>query len=833
MFFHYLILAVRTFARHKLYTAINLVGLTVCMACALLVTLYVRHEMSYNDHFDKADRIYRIGTNIRISESETFSVAGTYVPLGPALENDFPEVETAVRLFPSAGTFRVGDTSQRDLFLWADPKVFDLFEVDVVAGDLERALDQPNTFVLTDRAAQKYFGTTDAVGRTITFNRDRTVEVAAVIKPWPPTTHMTVDLFGSMETAKDIMGGRVFDNWINTGANRTYVLLAEGSDPKVLEAALPAFLKRYTDELFQAAIKLDVTALTDIYLMSDRVDEFPPKGSILQVWVAVCVAALLLLVASLNFIILTLSLARERIMEMGLRKLHGAGQRQVMGQIIGEAVFSLLIAYGVAVSIVDTALPSVAAWMDNGHLLSGALMPVTYTSLASGFPTSVFGEPGVVLSGLSGAVLLGVIVGFGPALVIARARPNSLVGQATSSSGQKSRAGFVLVLAQFAISMALAIIGVAFYQQGQHLRTVDLGFDRENLLIVGEAGFEGTASVHARLKSELTRLPGIVSVSQANKAPTMGSNRSSYSVVGKPKDEPIIAWEAGVDQDYVKTLGMELIAGTDFLPGMKPVAELDSSGTFIGGETPALITEGMVRKLGLTAPEDALGVTLKYAGDFASMSQRIIGVVKPVEFNSGFSESESEVFYLKDSDAWTGRQSKLLVRIAPTNIGDTLAAIDAAWARIEPDYPVQRWFLDERLELYYRQSERLADLFQVGIALAIVVSCMGLFGLAAFSAQRRTKEVGVRKANGATTPQIVRLMTWDLTKPVLWANVIAWPLAYWAVKRGLEFYVLRADISPLLYVGAGLAGLVIAWGVVAVHVIRTARTHPAYALRYE
>lgn len=839
MFTHYFTIAFRTLARHKLYTAINLVGLTVAIASALVVAFYVRHELSYDTHFSKAERIYRIGSNIEINDGSSFSIAGTFMPLGPALKQDFPEIEKAVRMLPSGGTFRVGEERHQDVFYWADADVFDLFDSEVLFGDLDTALTRPNTFVLTDAVAMKYFGTVNAVGRTMRFDQDRVVEVTAVVKSWPLNSHVLAPMLGSMETARDVIGDASFDSWNNIGINRTYVLLKPGASAQSVENALPDFLSRWVQTESLNKSWLDMMPLTDIYLAPRRIDEFPPKGSQARVSIAIFVAVLLLVVAAFNFIVLTLALAQDRMMEMGLRKVHGAGQRDVVAQVIGESCIMVALSYGIALGMVELILPTVAAWLDAGLVLSAASLPIPYQGLGMAFPETIFGTTDLIAVGFVFALGLGVLSGLIPAIRISRAGSAGLLGQARSSLSANSHVGFTMVLAQFATAIALVVIGITVSTQMEHLRKVDLGFDKENLIIIGESGQGRSVDSHSALKSSLQNIPGVISVSRSTHAPTLGASRSGYIWQDRPRENAIVAWENGVDVDYISTMGMTIVAGTDFLPGMTPTAERDADGNITSSETSALITEGFAKKLGVTDPQDVLGTSLKYGGSPIDIRRRIIGIVKPVEFNSGFSESETDVFFLKsvekwgETTAWHGKSSKLIVRIDGADIPAILSAIDAEWAQVESDFIIRRWFLDERFETLYRQSERQSDLFRVGILVAVVVSAMGLFGLAAFSVQRRTKEVGVRKANGATTLQLIRLMTWDLTKPVLWANVVAWPVAYLVVTRWLESFVLRADISPLPYVWATIAGLLIAWIVVAVHVTRVARTHPAHALRYE
>lgn len=836
---HYITITLRTLARNKLYTVINLLGLTVALASALIVTLYVQHELSYDTHFSKADRIYRMGSNIEVKGGPDFSISGTFMPLGPALKQDFPEIEEVVRMLPSGGAFRVGEEQYQDVFYWVDPNLFKVFDTEVVFGDLSTALTRPNTFVITESLALKYFGTANAVGRTMTFNKDRVVEVTAVVKPWPFNSHLVAPMFGSMETARAVIGDAAFESWGNIGINRTYILLRPDASARAVEDGLPAFLSRWTTSESPNKSWLDMLALTDIYLSQRRVDDFPPKGSSTRVAVATFVAFLLILVAAFNFVILTLALAQSRFVEMGLRKVHGARTRHVVAQVIGESCIVMALAYGVAVAVVDLTLPAVGVWLEAGLQLSAASLPIPYHDLGVVFPQSVFDRPDIIGFGFLSALAVGVFAALIPALSIARTGSSGLLGQARSNAGAQSRVGFAMVLGQFATALALVVIGIVVSQQIEHLRSVDLGFNKENLIFIGGSSREKTVDAHSALKSSLPGIPGLISVSRSTHAPTLGSSRSGYEWQGKGGPDVFITWEVGVDSDYIPTMGMEVVAGTDFLPGMTPVTERDEEGNFLSSETPALITETFARKLGVADPADILGKSLKYAGNPFEIRRRIIGIVKPVEFNSGFSESATDMFFVKDphdwgnTNGWDGRSSTLIVRVAGANLPATLAAIDTKWAEVVPDFPIQRWFLDERFEALYRQSERQSDLFRAGIAVAIVVSAMGLFGLAAFSVQRRTKEVGLRKANGATTWQLIRLMTWDLTKPVLWANVVAWPLAYLVVSRWLESFVLRTEMSPLPYLWATAAGLVIAWAVVAVHVTRVARTHPAHALRYE
>ena len=374
---------------------------------------------------------------------------------------------------------------------------------------------------------------------------------------------------------------------------------------------------------------------------------------------------------------------------------------------------------------------------------------------------------------------------------------------------------------------------MTIYGQLEFLRNADLGFNKDQLLAIYSTREQDIARTHATLKVELSRVTGVVAVAQSDFHPRWVARRSSYIFPSRPQDERIIIWENGVSHDYMATMGMTIIAGSDFTPGMQPLETRDDNGEIVRIETPAIITESLTRKLGFAGPNAAIGQELRLPRTPYLIARRVAGVVKDVEFGGGVRDPMAEIFFLRGSGTWDGRDSSLLVRLSPAGLASTLDAIDAAWSSIEPDDPIRRVFVDELFEFFNRQSERLFNFFRLGIGISICVSAMGLFGLAAISSRKRTKEVGIRKAGGASTSQIVRLMTWDLTKPVLWANCIAWPAAYLALDRWLDTFSMRIELSVFTFLVAGAATLLVAWGVVAIHVVRTAQTHPSQALRYE
>ncbi|HHP7237845.1 ABC transporter permease [Longibacter sp.] len=791
----------RALWRRRSQTLINVLGLAVGLAACLLIGRYVADAWRYDAHHEKADRIVRITSKLS-GDGAPMHLATSQGPLGPTLQAETPGVEAFARFISGGYVLTYGDvTVQEESLPHADGSVFDVFSFRLIEGDAATALDGPNKVVLSPDLARSIFGTEDPVGKTLRTDRGPELTVTGIIVEPPQTSHIGFEGLVSMDTHRALDPDRI-ENW-GRFSYWTYVLLEPEMTAEDLSAALPGLLSRHTEDGLQAALTYDVMPLKDIYLNSDAIFQLGPTGDATAFRVFLAVAVFILLIAVVNFINLATARATERAREVGVRKTLGAPRSALVGQFLMEAIVTSVIATILAVAMARTALPLF-------HALSG-------TTLAGG----LFPGPGMAAYLGLVAVIIGLLAGMYPALILAGYEPVRVLRGAFSTSRDGATLRRSLVVAQFAIAIALLAATGVVRQQLQFIQQQDLGFAPEQLVTIP---LDQDADVNRQLaviKRELTRIPGVDAVAASSYIPGQTQDVNGFRVEeadGRMRHAKLRRND--VDADFLSTYGLDLLAGRGYdaaLPG-------DSTGAVI-------INEAAVRKLGYATPDAALGARIN--SNPRSPAARVVGVVKDFHFASLHERVEPLVLLPGNAPAANAAASYLTLRVRVKNIAGTMDAVRARWTELVPARPFEATFVDEHFAEMYEQDRRFGRLFATFAGLAIFVACLGLFGLTTHTVQQRTKEIGIRKALGATASSLVRLLSQDFAKLVGFAFVVGVPVAYLGMSRWLETFAYRIDLGVGVFALAGGIALVIALGTVGGQAFRAATLDPTSALRDE
>ncbi len=790
---NYFKIAFRNLWRHRVFSLINILGLTVGLTACFLIFLYVRFELSYDKFHSKGDRIYRIICDIK-TPTETMKPGGPSWAVGPHLMGGFPEVEAAVRTTDDELLVRKGNVKfQEKNSLWADSSFFEMFDFKLIKGNPHTALNEPLSIVFSESAVKKYFGDKDPVGQTVLLTGDGfTAKITGVMKDIPENSMIKADMIVSMNTLTRKLNPGLNDQWGNYG-NRTYVLLKPGTNPVFFQKQIPAFLEKMNGtEMKQLNMypTLMLEKFPEAYLHSERNDS--NSGSIKNVYIFSIVAVFILLIACFNFVNLTTARSAERAKEVGIRKVVGAGRQQLTWQFIGESVLICIIAFLLTLGIAAIMLPSF-------NILAGK-------TLANGIFDNMRFIGLLFLASLG----IGFLAGLYPALVLSSFKPIMVLkGRfTTGTKGILLRKG--LVISQFTISIALIISTMIVFLQMQFMRSQDLGFSKDQEMVINSNGDPARdAFMHA-----VQGLPNVKSVSMSSSVPG-GGNMGAYSKIQNAKGDMQIANLDlyFVDFDYLKQYDMKMAAGRMF------------SRDFMTDTTTAMVLNESAAKLfGYRTPQEAVGRDFNQWG----RQGKIIGVVKDFHFRSLQTEIKPLSMRIEPNGC-----SLISVKVSQNNLPTTISAIENKWNALIPARPFSYFFLDEHFDEQYRSEQRFGKLFLNFSILAIIISCLGLLGLASYSTMQRTREIGIRKVLGATVSNIVNLLSKDFLKLVVIAIVIASPLAWFAMHKWLQDFAYRIPISWWVFAVAAIAAALIAVLTVSFQAIKAAVSNPVISLRSE
>ena len=818
MFRNYLIIALRNLKRQKTFSAINILGLAIGLGTCILIVLYIQDELSFDSWHAKGDRIYRVMRETKAGGQSNY-LPDTSGALAGALERDFPEVEKAVRVWIDFIDVSLGEKEFPLSICIADPELFEIFDFPFVRGNLETAFLNPNAIAITESAAKRLFGDEDPIGKTITSESkhhggERTI--TAIIKDVPRNSTLSrygetdyIDYIGtgsfSSEGAKYL-----WEDWIPTDGWRpvnTYVLLREGADPKALSAKLPEFMNRYMGAEIARTNAYHLQPLNRIYLYSRQDYNLDWYGDIDRVYQFGAIAVLVLAIGCINFTNLTTAQSARRAHEVGLRKVSGAYRSQLMGQFLGESVLTALVALVLALSAVELVLPEFNAFFFKQIELN----------LSS--------DPLLVISLIGIAVFVGLLAGVYPAFFLSAYEPTETLKGAfrAGSRGQWIRRG--LVVAQFAISITLIASTGVIYQQLDYIKNKHLGLNMEQMVLMPifvldqetklDPG-QKLAARYATVKEAFLAHPNALEATAYRwRVGWSGGIIRTIRAEGHEGTDwrmPLLE----VDEDYLDVFQIELVEGRKFDPIAFPT---DMSKAFI-------INETAVARLGW---DDPIGKSFEWVDRERNRKGTVVGVVKDFHYGPLQEEIGPVALTLRHQQFYS-----LGVRVKAEGMEETLAFFEKTWKRFAPaDQPFEYLMWDQQFEYMYSAEQRAQALTLLSSGMAILLACMGLFGLAAFTVEQRVKEIGVRKVLGASVSNIVMLISRTFAIMVLIANLFAWPVAYFAMRSWLAGFAYRTDLSWWIFVLSGAVALAIALFTVSFHALRAALSNPVEALRHE
>jgi putative ABC transport system permease protein len=802
---NYIKIALRNLQRNKMYTILNISGLAIGIACCILILLYVQDELNYDRFHEKLDNIYRVTSHF-VLKDRVMDFASTAHVQGPMFKDEFPEVENYVRFnnYGSRRMIRYKDRSYaEEKFIWVDNSIFDIFSFKLIKGNPEDALIKPNTLVITEEMAKKYFGDEDPVGKNLTIHSDELYMVTGVVENFPSNSHIQPDFLASFSTLELEPTGNAAADLVNNIDYYTYLLLKEGSDYKVLEEKFAAFIEKYLGLLLKsigATAKYELQPLESIYLHSDKANELDRTGEITYVYLFSGIGFFILLLACLNFMNLSTARTANRAKEVGLRKVVGAQRSQLIKQFLGESMILAFIAIFVSLFLVFLSMPLF-------NSISGKELDLGY------FLNPVF------LAGLFGLfIIVSLIGGSYPAFFLSAFRPVEVL-QGKLKRGAKSPAlRIALVSLQFIVSIVLIIGTLVVSKQLNYVRNARLGYDKDHVIALRIRN-EETQKRHEAIRNELLKNPSILSVSSSSSLPLETNSFSAHHVTGEPFEEMIMLFTQNADEHYLDTYKMEITQGRNFSKDFPT----DSQNAII-------INEAAVIKLGWQ--DDPLGKEIDALLSLTEMkTYRVIGVVNDYHFQSLHEEIQPLVLYHVPPDG--GNYYRMSLRVRPEKIQETVAFLRSKWIEFDSQYPLEFVFVDEQYDSLYRAEERLGQLFGYFTVLAVLIGCLGLFGLSAFSAEQRTKEIGIRKVLGATTSGVITLLVREFTKWVLVAVLVAWPVGYYIMNTWLQNFAYRIGLGLDTFLLAALLALIIAVMTVAFQAVKAAVSNPADSLKYE
>ncbi|QNA43434.1 ABC transporter permease [Lacibacter sediminis] len=809
MFSNYLKIAWRNLLKNKTFSLINIIGLASGLACFILITLYITDELRYDRYHEKADRIYRINSDIRFGGT-ALNMAVSADPMGATLKKDYPQVEQFARIYGSEGSklFKKDNvfiTEER--VVYADSTLFDVFTFPAVAGNAKTALNEPNTVVISESTAKKYFGSVDAaMGKTMECNdeRNRLYKVTAVIKDIPKNSHFIFDMFLSMDNVEYGFGNFLSHNF------HTYIVLKPGTDYKAFEKNFVQVIDKYMLPQARQFMQIEsmkdfektgnrlaysLIPLTDIHLHSERGVELGVNGSIQYVYIFGAVALFILLIACINFMNLSTARSASRAKEVGIRKVLGTEKKSLIRQFLAESTLTSFIALLLAFAFTWLALN----WFND--------------LAAKDFQITDLLQPGFLLFLLAMPIAVGLVAGSYPAFFLSSFKPIAVLKGKMNAGFSKSNLRSTLVVFQFFTTILLITGTIVIYKQLNYIQSKKIGFNKEQVMVVDIPSM--SRSTAESFKTEVSKLSSVKSASFAGFLPVSNSARndntwSTESVMTEKNGFNMQNWR--IDYDYIPTLGMEIIKGRNFSPQYGG----DSTALIINEATAALIGGG-----------DPIGKKLYSSDGQNPLVYTVIGVVKNFNYES-LRKNVSPLCFRLGNNRWAAA-----FRVETKEMKNLLTQVESKFKAMAPGMPFSYNFLDESFDRMYRDEQRIGKIAFSFSFLAILIACLGLFGLATYMAEQRTKEIGIRKVLGASVSGIVQMLSKDFVKLVLIACVFAIPLAWWAMSQWLQNFAYRVSIGWWVFAAAAVIALIIAILTVSSQAVKAALSNPVKSLRTE
>jgi putative ABC transport system permease protein len=793
----------RNLIKHKTFSLINIAGLSIGIAVSFVILMYVQDELSYDKFNKNTDRIARIILKADINGGK-INESNVMPPVAQAMKKDFPEVEDATRLMQNgASKITLKDKIFKDdRFAFVDPNFLSIFTFKMIEGDAKTALLKPHTVVITKAIAKKYFGNENAIGKTFGFNNNtETYTVTGVMENIPPNSHFHFDMFGSLTGSQYATS----DSWLSSGFY-TYLLLKKDADYKKLQAKLPGMVEKYMGPQIQQQMGLSLAQfrtkgntlgftlqpLTSIHLYSNTTTEIEPGGNASYVYIFGVIALFMLLIACINFINLSTAGASKRAKEIGVRKVAGSDRFQLIRQFLFESVMLTLFALVIAFVLVNLALP-VFSDISGKHLSFDAKPVIAFIALG---------------------LLVGVTAGIYPAVYLSSFKPITVLKGKLITANKSFGLRSGLVVFQFFISVALIIGTIVVYQQMKYIENKNLGYNKEQVLTIPNSYALGkNEQVY---KQEMLKDPRIVNATVSWYKPAGSSNYNNALAYPQGDESHLLnAVEYHVDEQYIPTMSMQIISGRNF------------SKDFATDSFALIINESAARALGCNYMS-ALGKTIiiENSDRGKDVPFHVIGVVKDFNFKSLHEAISPLLMNLQP-------EGGLIFKIKTTDVSGLLATMKKKWDAYKTDEPFTYSFMDDLFNRTYSAEQKTGTILNIFSVLIIFVACLGLFGLVTYTAEQRTKEIGIRKVLGASVSQVTKMLSKEFLKLVAIASLIAFPVAWWTMNKWLQSFAYRINISWWVFIVAGLAAVIIALITVSFQAIKAAIANPVKSLRTE
>ncbi len=814
---NYLAAALRNLVRNGAYTVINILGLASGFAATLLIALFVRDEYSYDGFLPDHDRIYLITETIYPPGEQPLHIAVTAADIAPAMKLDFPQVESITRLSPKPASLRRGDIDNSTAVFWADPNFFRVFPMKIVAGDPNEALGRPDSLVLTRKTARLFFGRDAVIGQTLDLDRQHTMRVGAVIEDLPANSHFKFDVVGpgvaSFSTLTTLDAANSDPNAMRTENVYSYLKLRPGVQVETLLNGMTGFTMRHVrgevgGQPVWKAYQLNWVPLNRIHLQTSSIADMKPPGDPLMVQTLGGIAVLILIVAGSNFVSMMTARAAGRAVEVGVRKAAGATRGQIVTQFQGECLLYTALALALAIATVEWLVPALNGFLERDIAFNYLRDPVLGCGIVAIW------------------LLTGLAAGAYAALVISRFKPGAVLKGFVFLPGASGRLRQGLVIFQFGTLIALIVSTATIHRQTQYAMEDRLRMPTNQIYL----GMSGCPSA---FKEAASHIPGIL-VSSCSSGSALTYDRSS-ATFESTNGRAVSLRGAPVDYGFFELFGVQPLTGRLFSKDRGEDDVLRSSS--IADTNPSMvINDSAMRALGYATPKAAIGqykiwtrilFTWKGLTGTPPQNSQIVGVVPDFAFGSVRNVIEPTIYYIDP-----GQNSFFVVKMDGQRIPEALRGVRALWSKTD-DSPLDGLFLSQRVNELYADIKRESVIFSISSGVAVAIAALGLLGLAVFTAERRTREIGLRKAMGASRWDILRFMGWQFARPVLWANLIGWPLAYLCMQRWLEGFAYHIELSPVVFIAASALALVIALLTVSGHAMLVARARPTEALRYE
>ena len=795
---NYLLATLRILAKEKLYTIINSVGLAIGLATCFLIYSWVRFETSYDASFQDSERIYRIVTKWDGSAEQ--GIASTYPMVRTRVLSQFPEVEESARLFNQGFLGSKTRIAYQDkvftdnLFFYGDSTILKIFSFKIVKGNEATALHKPSAVILTKKSAEKFFGFEDPIGKTIVVGTNREFEVTGVIENIPPNAHFHFDLLASMQSHPWIKGA---ENNVWSGVVfHTYVKLKKGASPAELEKKIANLLDHFPDDPQQNGKNLDLRLqpLRDIHLKSDMKFELEPNGNITYVYLFVTIAALILVVAMINYTNLATARHTQRFKEVGVRKVLGASRKQLITQFMMESLVIALLAFILAVFLVEIARPLLLS-LSGQEYWSASLI-----------------QPQILLTVVAITLFIGLLTGLSPALALSAFKPVKLFKANVSSFSKGITARKILIISQFTVSIALTICTAVTYKQVKYLQEAKLGYDLDHTIVLN-IGFKNIHDKVAILKSQLMNNTSILGTTATSQLPTDIETGENIDIT---KSQSIGVNCVSVDPDFFKVMGIKVRLGEQLISSIQVS---DSLNHFV-------INESALKSIGWKE-EDAINklISIRHGNQ---QPGPVVGVVSDFHFQSLHHAMGPLVLEFNP-----GGYQYLLIKVKRENLSETISFISKKWEEIAGGIPFDYMFLDHEYDNLYKSEQQRGTLFIAFSSIAVLISLLGLFGLSSFAAERRTKEIGLRKILGADMSNIFLLVSKDFLLLLVISFVLALPVGYYYMNTWLSHFAFKTNIGPGLFLLAGSINFLLALFTLSFHSLKISGTNPVETLRYE